>query len=266
LVNIRFTLDAAKLAGVISQQSSDAILQQASSLHFSMRSFSNVLKSLRDADFDSKSLDSFEQWLPGGKVDQKRADALLLLEHLKTLERLPVPAYAPDFHFETTEIWSGALLQSQAEARRAAPLSAKSQAILEQLQKDQSVFESVKESALLRLFMKQFSAFTGSTLSDSSDTNFVDDVSRQRVRQKIDEFRRQHNLWDREAINNWLHDNDVELMRFESLMHHEAWLDDLMQEPLSPGLQSAIIDYLRVSGDYSTLSEQLCDRALTDPA
>jgi len=266
LVNIRFTLDAAKLAGVIDQQSSDAFLQQASSLHFSMRTFSNVLKSLRDADFDSKSLDSFEQWLPFGKVDQKRADALLLLDRLKTLEQSPVPAFVPDFHFEITEIWSGALLQSQADARRAAPLSAKSQAILEQLRQDQSVFENVKKSALLRLFVKQFSENTGSTLSDSGDINFVSDVSRQRIRQKIDEFRRQHNLWDREAINDWLHDQDVELMRFESLMQHEAWLDDFMQEPLSPGLQSAIIDYLRISGAYSTLSEQLCDRTLTDPA
>lgn len=76
LVNIRATLQAARVAGIVSASTAEAVLAAALSLFYADRIWSRVIESSAAA---SDELESLTQWLPNGRIDQKRVDALAML-------------------------------------------------------------------------------------------------------------------------------------------------------------------------------------------
>lgn len=76
LVNIRATVNAARLAGVVSATTAESLLAAARSLFYPDRAWPRVLRS---TDAPPDELDALAAWLPAGRIDQKRADALAML-------------------------------------------------------------------------------------------------------------------------------------------------------------------------------------------
>jgi len=108
LVNIRWTLADAAAKGVIDERLRDAILAAAKSLFYPERTYTNILRAVADSGASAKSLGQLECWLPTGKIDQKRIDALELLAVVHdflsgTAERKRVA-----YRFENTDAWDGA--------------------------------------------------------------------------------------------------------------------------------------------------------------
>ena len=91
LVNIRATVKAARLAGVISLTSAESLLTAARSVFYAERTWPRVLSS---ANLAADELDAFDNWLPAGRVDQKRCDAIAMLERMRadTTNEPPRPA------------------------------------------------------------------------------------------------------------------------------------------------------------------------------
>jgi hypothetical protein len=80
LVNIRATVNAAEQGGIISPKSAKSLLETARSLYYSDRTWPRVLSS---TDANCEELSAFDAWLPVGRVDQKRADALAMLNRIR---------------------------------------------------------------------------------------------------------------------------------------------------------------------------------------
>ncbi len=99
MVNIRATLDAAVEAGVIPAGTRDALVAHAKAQHYPDRSLAALAR--RHADLDG--MDALRTWLPAGRVDRKRLDALALLDRV-TLDRDLGPE-RPAFAFEHTDAW-----------------------------------------------------------------------------------------------------------------------------------------------------------------
>ena len=108
MVNIRRTLSEACAGGIISADTQAALETIAKNLSYRDRTYAATLKRGRRSGLPGEELDEFEIWLPGGRVDQKREDALLMLRVVRDhLQGAPVPRPAV-FHFEHTTLWERA--------------------------------------------------------------------------------------------------------------------------------------------------------------
>src|SRR5687768_5008228 len=83
MVNIRCTLAAAERAGVISAVTRDRLVEIAKRLFFPERTYEAVFERAREADVNDAELEALNAWLPEGRINQKRLDALALLESMR---------------------------------------------------------------------------------------------------------------------------------------------------------------------------------------
>ncbi len=108
MVNIRRTLADAAAAGVIGAATQAALESRAKGLLYRERSYAAILEWARTIDLPEDELNRLDAWLPTGRVDQKREDALAMLRLMR--ERFK-NGHAPkqiSFHFEHTTLWEQA--------------------------------------------------------------------------------------------------------------------------------------------------------------
>ena len=112
MVNVRCTLASAHAAGVISAATRARLAGIAKALFFPERNYDLLLERGRAAALPGPELAALEAWLPAGRVNQKHADALALLERMRDfLAADPAPARAA-FAFEHTTLWERALTEN----------------------------------------------------------------------------------------------------------------------------------------------------------
>lgn len=98
LVDIRATLAVAAAQGVLTPRDGELLLQAAASLHYKDRGWHAVLDAGARLGFAGDA--SFGRWLPAGRVDAKRRDALAALD----LVASGVPRRGEQ-HFVETVFW-----------------------------------------------------------------------------------------------------------------------------------------------------------------
>ena len=116
LVNIRATLAAACAAQQISADTAARLIAVTKASFYPDRYYPRLLAAAREAGASSEELGRLEAFLPTGRVDQKRLDAIELLEVMR--ERL-VPGLTAKrvaYHFEHTDAWEHMLSQMSEEA------------------------------------------------------------------------------------------------------------------------------------------------------
>ena len=108
MVNIRCTLARAERAGVIGAPTRARLAGLAKALFFPERSYERLLHDAQAAGLPVSELAALQAWLPKGRVNQKRDDALAMLEAMRAfLEGNPGRAEA-QFRFERTTLWERA--------------------------------------------------------------------------------------------------------------------------------------------------------------
>ena len=109
MVNIRATVQAAVKASVIGAAEGDTILFLAKAMFYKERTWSGLLADAVMKGVPARACAAFRAWLPGGAVDQKRADAHRMLEEIRTLLRSGRGRFQPDFEFQETSDWARAV-------------------------------------------------------------------------------------------------------------------------------------------------------------
>ncbi|HPD76546.1 MAG TPA: TfuA-related McrA-glycine thioamidation protein [Methanoregulaceae archaeon] len=84
LINIRYTLDAAGQQGIITQENRAALLDAAKSLFYPSRTYPGIVAAAGDA-VERETGEKFLLWTEENRCDQKRADAIALLEYIRDL-------------------------------------------------------------------------------------------------------------------------------------------------------------------------------------
>ncbi len=102
------TLSDAMSEGIIGLDTRDSLEQTAKQLSYRERSYANVMRLGRAANLADEELDRLRDWLPNGRVDQKREDALLMLRTMRNHVRAGVTPKEVGFHFEHTAVWEAA--------------------------------------------------------------------------------------------------------------------------------------------------------------
>lgn len=116
MVNIRRTLSDAVAEGVLDNASGRLLEGIAKELPYRERGYGRVLRLAGEAGVPAADLARFRTWLPQGRVDQKREDALTMLRHLRGELGRGLPAVEARFHFEHTLLWDRAAREAVAHA------------------------------------------------------------------------------------------------------------------------------------------------------
>ena len=105
MVDIRATLAAALALGVLGKDTYALLIQAAKSLFYPDRAYPLVLANAEANGARPDELAAFCAFLPTGRVQQKRRDALTLIEKLRLLqETAPLPKQVR-YHFSHTDAW-----------------------------------------------------------------------------------------------------------------------------------------------------------------
>lgn len=147
MVNIRCTLAAAERAGVVDAATRSRLVAIAKAEFFPERSFELVLRRARAEALPEDQLAALEAWLPSGRVDQKRTDALAMIETMQNLLAQDLAPAEPNFGFQHTSFWELAF----AGARPATVHDADETRVLEELRLESARWDALRGEALASL-------------------------------------------------------------------------------------------------------------------
>lgn len=105
MVNIRCTLEAAEAQRVIEPVTRKRLTTLAKSMYFPERSYEQLLAAARGDGLPGSELSALQSWLPCGRINQKRADAIAMVDAMRTfLAGAPTPPQRR-FSFAATTLW-----------------------------------------------------------------------------------------------------------------------------------------------------------------
>jgi hypothetical protein len=108
MVNIRATIDRALQLGIIEAGLAAALVRIAKSQFYKDRTYEAVIRTAAEQRLAPEALERFVRWLPQGQVDQKRIDAVNLLEAVTAhLDRGVTPLQV-SYRFAHTFAWEDA--------------------------------------------------------------------------------------------------------------------------------------------------------------
>jgi hypothetical protein len=118
MVNIRCTLARAAERAVIAESTRRALVAQAKAVFFPDRGYAALLALGRAQGLPEHELTALERWLPTGRVNQKRLDAVAMLETMRAYLGTDPPPASTGVAFERTTSWERAetVFRASAEA------------------------------------------------------------------------------------------------------------------------------------------------------
>lgn len=105
MVDIRATLEAAFRSGIIDRATKDHLINQAKQLFYADRAWPGLITLARASGCDVVELNALEAWLPTGRINLKRKDALEMLAAIRDFITIDPPPFKANFAFERTEVW-----------------------------------------------------------------------------------------------------------------------------------------------------------------
>ncbi|WP_437669332.1 TfuA-like protein [Sorangium sp. So ce131] len=240
MVNIRATLAAAAARGILRPATHAALLRIAKQLFYPDRSYPRLLSEASAQGLDPDELSALKRFLPGGQVDQKRADALAMLRAIRARLEAGLTPKQVRYHFEATIFWDSL---RQAAAPLGEPLAEPGEgswmqsALLDEARLHPVAYALARKGALTRLLSR--------ALSDEQTPRPLDEE----VDATILSFRRARGLLTAEAMEGWLRANGLSAEEFARLMESEAQVA-AVQRWAAPHLSAHVVDQLRLDDLY----------------
>ena len=260
MVNIRATHRAAAAAGVITDDIRADLDQIAKEHFYADRSYPTILRRAVDRGLLASKLDALRTWLPRGKVNQKRLDALELLRVLRDRLAAGLEPKRTAFVFEYTDAWdqvrrgTGRLRVNAGDHD-----SIRSEALVEELRVS-GALPRAKLGALVRALSLEEARRQG--LSVTTDL----------VQTTANAFRIEREHFDPSDTERWMNEQGLDLDAFTRLLRDETHvrrIELLFDQEVIRNLP----DHLRVTGEYAGLvarakdkRDLLASRGLDDPS
>ena len=245
MVNIRATLAAAEIDGVLAGSSRNALEHYAKSLFFPHRTWPAIFGGARTHGVSEAELIALRAWFPRGRVDQKREDAVAMLKAMKeTLTQSDRPRL--DWQFEWTHFWDEFVARPEIDPiPNQGPLDAQSQAILEELRLEgEDSYGRIKAGALLRLLARL-----------EADRRGIE-ATPEAMRAALSDIRRTLGLFTRAELDAWLERNHLTAESLERLIRENVRLR-AVTDFTDASLSRLLLDELRLSGSYEQLAARV---------
>lgn len=238
MVNIRGTLADALAEGVVSRNTCTTLLTIAKSLYYPLRNYDTILEQASgDQEVPGAELDALRQWLPTGRKDYKKTDALELLRTVKERVDGGLAPFQPSFQFETTDAWEQVARRTGRQVAAAIPDDLPMDLILEELRLDGTAYSKTLGIALSRALSLREAERQGAT------------VDRERFRAVLNNFFAQRGLTTPDAIKAWMSNQDVDADGLTNLIQRELKVG-LVETLFRDDIMAQIPDSLRVGGIY----------------
>jgi hypothetical protein len=235
MVNIRVTVKRAGAAGVLSDATAQGVLRIAKALFYPERSYAHILDLAASQGLNAAELNAFRGWLPSGRVDQKRDDALAMVRQMRDfLANSPEPKRV-DFFFEETHYWEHLRFTSMTDVREGPDLR-----VLGELRRDDRKFARATEGALAWWLAAHRARRQGHRI----DARHILAASA--------EFCGAHGLSQAEEVDAWLERNHGDRERLDRMLASSA-VASWFRDAAGSGLEAVLLDYLRWTGDYEML-------------
>jgi hypothetical protein len=243
LVNIRCTLAEAAGQGILQPATRIELERIGRSMFYPERAYPLLLRRAVEEGLPIAELNALREWLPGGRIDQKREDALAMLRHMRDWLAGNPPPLRVTWSFEYTELWDQARhaageLQIAPEV---APEMVPHDLLLDEVGlQGEAYAESCYRQALLRFL----------ALEQARRQRFV--VCDELLVETAEAFRRERGLFEPEALAAWLLEQQLAREEFLRLLDDEArlrWVERVARVEL----RRLMSDCLRLRGDYSRL-------------
>ncbi|NNB88925.1 TfuA-like protein [Corallococcus exiguus] len=114
MVNLRATLQAARAAGVLGEDTRTTLESFAKCLFHADRTWPALFQHGREAGLDAAGLDAFLDFVTEHRVDQKRLDALALLQTLRARLEAGLTPKETRYAFSHTDAWEHILRKVEA--------------------------------------------------------------------------------------------------------------------------------------------------------
>ena len=194
MVDVRATLAAAVGAGVIHEGTADGLVARIKSTFYAERA---LVAALDRADEEHELL---RAWLPGGRVERKREDALELLRAIRRDLDDGLEPFRPTWTLQRTRYWE--------EARRSVEVAGSDEpgptadaaldAVLDEVRLDPDAYKRLADRSLL------------TALARNAAASFGFDVSSWAREAALEEERRARGLLEPEDLDTWLDENDLD--------------------------------------------------------
>lgn len=242
MVSVRATVERAESAGILTDDAARRVTSVAKSLHYRDRTWDEILARIRG----EAGMSDFLAWLPGGKVDAKRDDALAMLVQMASFLSTGAAGDMPQGQkVARTLVWQGLVRRVDAEnnAETSDP-----KAVLNELRLDPGRYHALRDRAVLR-----------SLAFEDADRRGVR-AGRDTLRAIMDRHRRQQGLSRRDAVLRWLNENDLDAAGYEALLREAALVEDTVATRAAR-LAPHFLAELRWSGTYSELKARAKEKA-----
>jgi hypothetical protein len=246
MVNIRATLKHAEHEGVIGTRVRKALERLAKGLYYPERGYPALLALAEREGLPSDVLRRLRGWLPRGRVDQKRADALALLRRMREHRASSPGPKRVSYTLARTDAWeeacrSAGRLPGQGTAQESLPL----EALLEELQVS-GIFPHVQPGALARALALEEAQRQGHTVDEEG------------MQEACEAFRREWGLRTPAQFAQWAREQRLEAP--ERFFQEEAQVRRV-EVLLAPDMVRCLPDYLRSRGLYGALVKRLSHKA-----
>jgi len=105
MVNVRATLQAAKDGGIASESTCEGLVRIAKKFFYPERSYPAILQRGRELGVSDTELAALDRWLPNSRIDQKRDDAIAMLQRIRTLLAAEPSPKLITYNFQHTDMW-----------------------------------------------------------------------------------------------------------------------------------------------------------------
>jgi hypothetical protein len=262
LVDIRATLAEAAAQAVIGPASADALVALARRTFYAQRSFGRLLQEAAGAGVSAGEIAALRAWLPGGRVDRKRRDALAMLRAMAELRaREPGPKRV-SYHFSYTDVWDQVARRTGRTQLSPHPLAVDTSAVAQEAPGGAArVIPAALQMPILidELRLEGPRAYGDAVLGALARTLVMEESKRQGlevtselVSQTVQQVRRERGLRTLAQAQAWMASQHLDLDRFTQLVQREArlrWVAILY----GPEIEQLIPDHLRMAGRYGAL-------------
>jgi hypothetical protein len=242
MVDIRQTLRKAVIAGVISRKLRMTLEKIAKELFYPDRNYATVLGRASDSGLLEEDLARLREWLPEGRVNQKREDALAMLRLIRKRLAKGLAPKRVSYSFEHSAMWESAWRQggNLRLDSTAKPDVVGLDSLLDELRLEDDQFTRTSVLAIERFF----------AIREAERLGMV--ATRQYRKEAELAFRKERGLIDDAQLEQWMNENGLSRDEFDALMSDEARLSWFHRRAQFISL-SYLPEQLRVSGDYCRL-------------
>ncbi|HZF33171.1 MAG TPA: TfuA-like protein [Candidatus Angelobacter sp.] len=242
MVNIRATVGKAIATDVVAPATGAALIEVAKSLYYKNRSYDRVLADASARRLPGDELIRLKAWLPKNQINQKRLDAIALLQAIKEAQAAAVAPEPASYVFEHTILWDAVERQFGAGDADDSPVAAAAprNGIFDELRLDAKLHERLRNSATIRAFSRRV----------AEDEGVEPTMAELQVATR--DFRKRMEFQSAADLETWLRDRDLSRDQFMRLMGDEARRQRL-DVAHAAAIEDALVDELALADAHARL-------------